>query len=340
MKKAIFILILTCLFIIPTMVKAGINDGLVAYYPFNGDVKDYSGNGYDGVADNITIYVNGIVGKAAKFDKYLQLIALPNDLLNGKDTTTVSFWIKIDKPDNRMGIISGSNSSHDNEYLIFLANGHAAEPTTHQGYLKYHFNIQGENGTYGTIKVNDGKFHMVTVVTTPTGAKCYVDGKLDAKVDKTITPFNIESKIWIGNDQDCVDGCWEENQQFYGEIDELRFYNRALSEDEVKDLYEKCKTGSCTSGCSETELQKNYKEGFEAGKKYCMEHPSECGISCGGTLPIVNQSTDNCATFDFLKNVLHIPCFSMEKGDTYWLDLNLINTNPATLVLQNAGKNK
>ena len=29
-------------------VSAGINDGLVAYYPFDGNAKDMSGNGNDG----------------------------------------------------------------------------------------------------------------------------------------------------------------------------------------------------------------------------------------------------------------------------------------------------
>jgi len=335
MRTTIFIFFFLCFLGLPLIAQGDLNDGLVGYYPFDGNVKDYSGNGYDGDIQGNVTFVNGKIGKAVKFDNYPEMISLPKALLNGTNSTTVSFWLKIDKPDIRAGIISASNSQHDNEYLIFLSSGTHEEETSHIGHLKYHFNIQGESNDFGKYKVNDGKFHLITIVTTPSGAKCYVDGKLDAVINKNIEPFDIESKIWLGNDQDCVDDCWEETQQLYGEIDDLRFYNRALSEDEIKELYIQG-----NGGCSDEILKEKYNEGFEAGKKFCQEHPSECGITCGGESTPSITNTNNCATFDFINNVLYVPCFTTGTGDSYWLEFKLTNTNPVSLELKNAGENK
>ncbi len=41
--------------VVTTIASAGINDGLVAYYPFNGNANDASGNGYDGVVNGATL---------------------------------------------------------------------------------------------------------------------------------------------------------------------------------------------------------------------------------------------------------------------------------------------
>jgi hypothetical protein len=50
-------------------VLADLNDGLVAYYPFNGNAKDESGNGNNGRENGGIKYVNnGVVGTAASFD--------------------------------------------------------------------------------------------------------------------------------------------------------------------------------------------------------------------------------------------------------------------------------
>jgi bilirubin oxidase len=42
-----------------------------------------------------------------------------------------------------------------------------------------------------------------------------------------------------------------------------------------------------------------------------------------------------CATFDSATNMLHVPCFDL--GESYFLDLSLINDNPIQLAVANAG---
>ena len=50
--------------------NAGLNDGLVAYYPFNGNANDESGNGNDGTVNGATLADDrfGNPGSAYYFD--------------------------------------------------------------------------------------------------------------------------------------------------------------------------------------------------------------------------------------------------------------------------------
>ena len=47
---------------------ANVNEGLVAYYPFNGNANDESGDENDGIIFGGVTYDNGIIGQAAGFD--------------------------------------------------------------------------------------------------------------------------------------------------------------------------------------------------------------------------------------------------------------------------------
>lgn len=47
-KNRVFIIALAIVFAVDGMAYADLNDGLVAYYPFNGNADDESGNGNHG----------------------------------------------------------------------------------------------------------------------------------------------------------------------------------------------------------------------------------------------------------------------------------------------------
>jgi hypothetical protein len=48
-------------------------------------------------------------------------------------------------------------------------------------------------------------------------------------------------------------------------------------------------------------------------------------------------NASECASFDFLTNTLHIPCFNLE-ATTYWLDLGLTSYDPVRLQLKDYGE--
>ena len=72
---------------------------------------------------------------------------------------------------------------------------------------------------------------------------------------------------------------------------------------------------NASTGCSMIELI----AAREEGRQECIDNPSNCGIEECSSEPI--SSTSYCGSYDFLTNILHIPC--VEAGDTsYWLDFS------------------
>ena len=111
MKKltALFILALFCynLFAqsnIPSYVPT---NGLVAYYPFNGNANDESGNGNNGTVNGATLTSDrfGNSGKAYSFDGISNYIQTLNSGPTGTGIT-VSYWYKSIQADPNVGVIS------------------------------------------------------------------------------------------------------------------------------------------------------------------------------------------------------------------------------------------
>ncbi len=111
-------------------------------------------------------------------------------------------------------------------------------------------------------------------------------------------------------------------------------------EDGVIDPWDKCPdtfTGSFTNreGCSgaqlesppeggylQADLDAKYDEGYKAGLALCEDNQPP-------PAPV-----DNCATYDLLTNLFHVPCFKDVKQDTkYRLDFKIVTTAPTRLEL-------
>ena len=106
-----------------------------------------------------------------------------------------------------------------------------------------------------------------------------------------------------------------------------------------------CKSNPSVCGISrgytDDDLQRAKEEGYQEGKEFCRLHPSECGIEVDQEeSPICTYEAvvDSCeATFNMFTNTLHVPCLDM--GKSYWLDLELISSEPVQLELKGFGEN-
>ena len=92
----------------PNDCEINLNQGLVAYYPFNGNADDASGNGNNGVVYGATFTTDflGRPGKAAGFDGINDYI-LVND--NGKlnhQEVTIAMMVMVNNTNRRQAIIN------------------------------------------------------------------------------------------------------------------------------------------------------------------------------------------------------------------------------------------
>ncbi len=206
---------------------ADITSGLVAHYEFEGNLNNSSGNENNATGHGTLDFVDGVIGNGIQFNEYLDLLETNSTLLSNQTNTTISIWIRTDQNSNFIGILSTiKGTGNDNEYLIGLE------------YGNIRIEIHDSALDLSTVKINDGFYHLITLVTTADSVSLYIDGVLDNQSLISIGNFEIDSSIWLGNDQDSLNGSWDSDQQFNGIMDDLRFYNRSLSSTDVTALYE------------------------------------------------------------------------------------------------------
>lgn len=198
-------------------------DGLVSYWSFDNvtgkTVKDNWGDN-DGTIVGAPQIVEGKIRKALKFDGSDDNVNIgnPEDLNFGDGAYSIEAWIKTQ---NDGPIVTKMQSSNERGWYNRVEGG------------KLHNRLQADNGNSGhsTSNVSDGNWrHVITVIDRTGGRQqVYIDGTLEGN-------SQIADVVGgISNERDAVVGSYHDGKEYFnGIIDEVRIYNRALSETEVK----------------------------------------------------------------------------------------------------------
>jgi len=213
------------------------DNSLIAYYPFDGDVKDYSGNGFDLVPHNDPIFESG----KYKLCTYLNnnYYAVDYNLLKGRTLpVTFAFWIKT------------SDTSADGEYdycqstiIGFATTGNNSNDfgiELKSGYLHI-FNGLGEEIYYQTnYFISDKTWHHITIVFAPSYFKIYIDKQLkETHNHDTVNSFSVQDEI---NSNSIAIGAFYSfhyNSYMNGSylqdtyLDDFRIYQKELTQDEI-----------------------------------------------------------------------------------------------------------
>jgi len=203
-------------------------EGLIAYYPFNGNANDESGNGNDGVLMGGAAAIQTLViGHNA-----LDHLILPNSIVDGLIDFTFSGSIKIHTINAYNVFLSCARSDNSHNELVF---GYSAPNS------KWHSNFQGNVHYFGTNTViEDMDWHHIVFMRRSPDAFLYIDGVLISSIE----PIGSNSLsvanggFIIGQEQDNVGGGFVTNESLSGELDNLRIYNRDLTDDEILQIYE------------------------------------------------------------------------------------------------------
>jgi hypothetical protein len=106
MKTRVFT-VCVVIFLFLGVANAGISDGLVAYYPFNGNANDESGNGNNGAVNGATLIADrfGNANKAYSLDGLSDYINISS--IGIYQSVTLLAWVK-----NYNGVIIGFDGSY------------------------------------------------------------------------------------------------------------------------------------------------------------------------------------------------------------------------------------
>lgn len=200
--------------------------GLVLYYSFDGDkdgkVTDENWEKNNGEAKGAKWTSNGKFGGAYEFDGKDDYVLVPDspDWDFGTGDLSVAFWF------------TKSNTNR----------AHAMSFGTDQNNLSFNF----DDGLYGSWvywmgsgtphvwtknSYHDGKWHHLAFVRTGGAFKLYMDGECVDQVELA-SNIKITGPLIVGAGSSTGGWWWN------GTIDEVMVHNRALSESEVKQIYD------------------------------------------------------------------------------------------------------
>jgi hypothetical protein len=210
-------------------------DGLVAHLGFDegsgASAADSSGNNNHGDVMGDAQWVAGKVGGALAFDGVDDMVVVKQNsglpiYNNGTDNAfSVAMWVK-GGPQNDMRVFSeGSTSSNNPLYNLGTQNAGAT------GQFDVYIRPTGMGHTLSMAEPFDDTWHHIAWVDENGAARLYVDGHLDAG-DFSYTRATMDlNTTSIGGILRAAPSHF-----FTGQIDELRIYNRVLSQAEVAGL--------------------------------------------------------------------------------------------------------
>ena len=236
MKKVVLSLILVISFFINSNAQVPSNvptNGLVGYWPFNGNANDASGNGNNGTVNGATLTAdrNGITNNSYMFDGISKYIEVPSTTsISVTSSYTISVWFNasiwnFNAPIDEHAIVSKIvDGAWYGGYEIYI--GGVAGWIKHIGNIGSNFSIGPSGGNINT---------WYNVVTTFDGSKVrfYLNGikrdsiALSGSIQTSATPLRFGRRGGAGSNN-----CW-----FNGKIDDIGIWNRALSQSEITALY-------------------------------------------------------------------------------------------------------
>ena len=209
------------------------NSGLVAYYDFDGDANDESGNSNNGTITNATLTADrhGNSNKAYSFDGNNSYVEIPwTGSIRVEGDITMSVWLNIkDKENNYSGgygriirapsdyyemWVNWNNSGVNNRSVYARSGGQGISLSSNENILEETWN------------------HVVYTYTSDT-LRIYVNG---SEVSKQFKNWDWNNSL-PGSGNLYIGAYGPNNNTFLGSLDDVRIYERALSATEISALY-------------------------------------------------------------------------------------------------------
>lgn len=216
-----------------------INNGLVAYYPFSGNANDASGNGNNGIVAG-ALLTNGLLNQASHayyFNGTNASIGIPPFFDAGQPNYTLSFWFNIGNTSqiDQTFISSCPNPTLQIEYNQTINNA--------EGYVSYSIGsgsgwIQTQiHGTNNNYQANT--WYQVALVKQGSQFSLYIDGTSSESSSANVPdtgPIGFEMGDVCGGDTTMLNPGMGTGD-LLGNLEDVRFYDLALSSNEVQQLY-------------------------------------------------------------------------------------------------------
>ncbi len=229
---------------------------LTAFYPFNGNANDESGNNNNGFVYQAALTSDrfGNTNSAYSFDGVNDYIQIQNSsAINFQNSITLNFWMKVGNFFTDREAYPISHGNWENRWKISITD------------KKIRWTIKTSSETKdldSETELSLDSLYNVTAVYDGSDIEVYLNGELDA--------FSNFSGNILTTDIDLIFGQnlpGNNNYNFKGILDDIRIYNYALPYDQIQELYDvgtDLKSKDIPKLPSENILYQNYPNPFNS----------------------------------------------------------------------------
>ncbi|MHC4397513.1 MAG: LamG domain-containing protein, partial [Planctomycetota bacterium] len=192
-----------------------------------GTAADSGTGGNNGTVSG-ALWATGKLDGALDFDGEDDYVSIPTETdFDITTNITVAVWVKL-------------NSQSTENFMSFITKGHesawALQRAERTGGVSFYLNgLTSWDGLRGTANVFDDQWHHVAGVYDGSRISVYVDGKEDTFLETTGSIGTNDWDVYIGANDEDVTGA-SGYRYCDGLLDDARVYDRALSEEEIKEL--------------------------------------------------------------------------------------------------------
>jgi hypothetical protein len=218
-------------------------NGLVGWWPFNGNANDESGNGNNGTVNGATLSTDrfGGLNQAYNFNGISNYIDVgnPSSLGNNPSDYTQAGWLYLEDFSDAYVFMSKRHDNTGNDWgtPVSTVNG------TFIFFADDAFYQQAPLAETNQLGIN--QWHHLAFVKNQNTYSIYVNGVLDGSI--------TDNHIMGGSANNLIFGAqlaWPEF--FKGKLDDIGVWNRALDQTEIIDLYNGCQLTVNTEPNSQT----------------------------------------------------------------------------------------
>lgn len=224
---------------VPSYVPA---DGLVGWWPFNGNSNDESGNGNNGTVNgavSLTTDRDGNPNSAYSFPGSTSaFINVTNNISEFNDGITISVWFQDNNTSSNGRVLALGDTDGNNNGIQIMKRPNVNGIRTS---FRPKFGGLAIAPTHNNIFPDDDWNHyLITIDFLDKEWTKYINGQVVASGELSGTnedwsPFNVSGKPFnIGRKTQSAFDPWN------GKIDDIGIWNRALTAEEVENLYNTC----------------------------------------------------------------------------------------------------
>jgi hypothetical protein len=224
MKKTLLLSIAVCLFI-SSSAFANLNDGLVAHWAFDegsGNIAYDTVGGNNGTLQNGPTWTAGVINGAIDLDGINDYITC-GDILDAdlQNAFTIGVWIKLDE---------GALQRTDPHTILWKSDdrpGLAVRPDSRVAFRHWHSQETTAHAFQSAQLLEERQWNHIAYIFDGSDFTGYVNADYAGGVQDSV--YSPGGSVYIGADLGA--------RCFTGLMDDLRIYNRALSPEEIGQLY-------------------------------------------------------------------------------------------------------